>query len=210
MARRRMFSLDVVDTDAFLDLPLSSQALYFHLGMRADDDGFVTSPKRIAAVVSASPDDLKLLAVKGFIIPFDSGVCVIRDWRKNNYLRPDRYTPTTFSDEKALLIESDSHCYQLLDTAGLPTVDQRYPQVRLGKEREDQGSIGEESSSKDSGGEFEGPGPQQLYAAWLEHIEAGNMQGAFTISNELYKLGYNVDIQTRKLSKRAVLSDIER
>lgn len=210
MARRRMFSIDVVDTDAFLDLPLSSQALYFHLGMRADDDGFVTSPKRIAAIVSATPDDLKLLAVKGFVIPFDSGVCVIRDWRKNNYLRPDRYTPTTFSDEKAMLYESDNHGYQLLDTGGIPAVDRRYPQVRLGKEKSDEERKGKDSSSEDSGGECEGPGPQQLYTAWLEHIEAGNMQGAFTISNELYKLGYNVDIQTRKLSKRAVLSDIER
>ena len=103
MARRRMFSLDVVDTDAFLDLPSSSQALYFHLGMRADDDGFVSSPKRITATVGASPDDLKLLVAKGFIIPFESGVCVIRDWKINNYLRPDRYTPTLYQEEKAQL-----------------------------------------------------------------------------------------------------------
>ena len=94
MAKRRMFSLDVVDTDAFLDLPASSQSLYFHLGIRADDDGFVSSPRRITAMVSASADDLKLLAAKGFVIPFQSGVCVIRDCRINNYIQKDRYSPT--------------------------------------------------------------------------------------------------------------------
>lgn len=72
-----MFSLDVVDTDAFLDLPASSQSLYFHLGLRADDDGFISSPRRIASTVNASTDDLKLLIAKGFIIPFASGVCVV-------------------------------------------------------------------------------------------------------------------------------------
>ena len=96
MAKRRMFSLDVVDTDAFLDLPASSQSLYFHLGIRADDDGFVSSPRRITAMVSASADDLKLLAAKGFVIPFQSGVCVIRDWRINNYIQKDRYSPTIY------------------------------------------------------------------------------------------------------------------
>ena len=128
MARRRMFSLDVVDTDAFLDLPSSSQALYFHLGMRADDDGFVSSPKRITATVSASPDDLKLLAAKGFIIPFESGVCVIRDWKVNNQIRPDRYKPTLYTEEKnklPALIESGM-------TLGIPN---DIPAVSTGKDR---------------------------------------------------------------------------
>lgn len=100
MAKRRMFSLDVVDTDSFLDLPASSQSLYFHLGMRADDDGFVSSPKRITAMVGAAGDDLKLLIAKGFVIPFESGVCVIRDWRVNNYIQRDRYTPS-FTPKKS-------------------------------------------------------------------------------------------------------------
>ena len=97
MARRRMFSLDVVDTDRFLDMPSSTQALYFHLGMRADDDGFVASPKRTAAMCGCSADDLNLLAAKGFVRPFESGVLVIIDWRKNNQIRPDRYTPHAVS-----------------------------------------------------------------------------------------------------------------
>ena len=103
MARRRMFSLDVVDTDRFLDMPSSTQALYFHLGMRADDDGFVASPKRTTAMCGCSADDLNLLAAKGFVKPFESGVLVIVDWKKNNLIRPDRYTPTQFQEEKAQL-----------------------------------------------------------------------------------------------------------
>mgnify|MGYP004624300969 CR=1 FL=1 len=129
MARRRMFSLDVVDTDRFLDMPSSTQALYFHLGMRADDDGFVASPKRTTAMCGCSADDLNLLAAKGFVRPFESGVLVIVDWKKNNLIRPDRYTPTQFLDEKAQL--------------GIPAVNQtetkttyqRVSQVRLGKVR---------------------------------------------------------------------------
>lgn len=84
MTKRRMFSMDVVDTDNFLDLPASSQALYFHLGMRADDDGFIASPKKITALVNCSQDDFKLLLEKGYIIPFESGVCAIKDWKVNN------------------------------------------------------------------------------------------------------------------------------
>ncbi len=131
MARRRMFSLDVVDTDAFLDLPSSSQALYFHLGMRADDDGFVSSPKRITATVSASPDDLKLLVAKGFIIPFQSGVCVIRDWRKNNYIQADRRTETAFVEEKAMLQVGEDRAYRLMDTVCIQDVSKLYTQNRL-------------------------------------------------------------------------------
>lgn len=137
MARRRMFSLDVVDTDRFLDMPSSTQALYFHLGMRADDDGFVASPKRTAAMCGCSADDLNLLAAKGFVRPFESGVLVIVDWRKNNQIRPDRYTPTQFLDEKAQL--------------GIPAVNQstyqRVPQYRVGKGSKEENSLKSESKA---------------------------------------------------------------
>lgn len=115
MAKRRMFSLDVVDTDSFLDLPASSQSLYFHLGMRADDDGFVSSPKRITAMVGAAGDDLKLLIAKGFVIPFESGVCVIRDWRVNNYIQRDRYTPSIYTEEKQRLSIAENGRYSHVD-----------------------------------------------------------------------------------------------
>lgn len=137
MARRRMFSLDVVDTDRFLDMPSSTQALYFHLGMRADDDGFVASPKRTTAMCGCSADDLNLLAAKGFVKPFESGVLVIVDWKKNNLIRPDRYTPTQFQEEKAQL--------------GIPAVNQsayqRVPQDRLGNDRIGKDSVKSESKA---------------------------------------------------------------
>ncbi len=103
MARRRMFSLDVVDTDRFLDMPSSTQNLYFQLGMRADDDGFVASPKRITAICGCSADDLKILIQKEFVIPFESGVMVITDWKINNQIKNDRYKPTQYAAEKAQL-----------------------------------------------------------------------------------------------------------
>ena len=87
MAQKRMFSLAVVDTDKFLDMSSSAQALYFHLGMHGDDDGFVSSPKKIARTAGCNDDDLRLLAAKGFVIPFDSGVIVITDWNINNTLK---------------------------------------------------------------------------------------------------------------------------
>ena len=103
MARRRMFSLDVVDTDRFLDMPTSAQNLYYSLGMRADDDGFVSNPKRIAASCGSCIDDLRLLITKDYIIPFDSGVIVITDWKVNNQIKSDRYKPTQYTVEKAQL-----------------------------------------------------------------------------------------------------------
>ena len=112
MAQKRMFSLKVVETDKFLDMPTSAQCLYFHLGMHGDDDGFVSSPKRITQLCGCNPDDLKLLATKGFIIPFDSGVCVIKDWRINNTLKNDRYTPSLYSSEKALLLAQNPEWFQ--------------------------------------------------------------------------------------------------
>lgn len=131
MARRRMFSLDVCDTDSFLDLPVSTQALYFHLGLRADDDGFVSAPKKIAKICNCSDDDLKLLIAKGYLIPFQSGVCVIVDWKINNFLRSDRYRETLFLEEKSSLITSENRRY----TVGIPDGYQRYPQDRIDKDR---------------------------------------------------------------------------
>lgn len=115
MANRRMFSADVVCTDRFVEMPSSTQALYFQLGMKADDDGFISSPKQITRMVGAAEDDLKLLAAKGFIIPFESGVVVISDWKINNLIRKDRYTPTRCLDEmKQLSILKINICLQVI------------------------------------------------------------------------------------------------
>lgn len=111
MAERRMFAKSIIDSDAFLDMPLSSQALYLHLSMRADDDGFINNPKRIQRMIGCADDDLKLLIAKSFIIPFDSGVVVIKHWRINNYIQKDRYTPTNYVDEKAQLQVKENGSY---------------------------------------------------------------------------------------------------
>lgn len=145
MASRIMFSKDVVCSDRFLDMPASAQALYFQYGLEADDDGFVSAPKKILRLTNASDDDLKILVAKGFLIPFDSGVVVIRDWKINNYLRRDRYTPTRFKEEFEQLDTIDDR-YQLHVLAvGIPddnhVVDMRDTQVRLGKDSIGKGSI---------------------------------------------------------------------
>ena len=117
MAQKRMFSLSVTDTDRFLEMPSSSQALYFHLGMHGDDDGFVSSPKRILRMAGCNDDDLRLLVSKGYIIPFESGVVVITDWNINNTLKNDRYHETLCAREKALLSLDNRGRYALSESA---------------------------------------------------------------------------------------------
>ena len=99
MSEKRMFTKKIVDSDAFLEMPLTSQALYFHLNMQADDDGFVNNPRKIQRIIGASEDDLKLLLLKRFVIGFETGVVVIKHWRMHNLLRKDRYNPTQYIDE---------------------------------------------------------------------------------------------------------------
>lgn len=139
MAERRMFAKSVIDSDLFLDMPLSTQCLYFHLAMRADDDGFVNCTKKVVRLLGASDDDLKLLAAKQFVLPFQSGVIVIRHWRVHNYLRADRYKPTECQHERAMLDVENNGAYCLTsqpDTAGIPGGNQRLTQEREMKERE--------------------------------------------------------------------------
>lgn len=103
MAERRMFKKEILESDNFLDMPLSTQALYFHLNMRADDDGFVNNPKRIQKMIGATDDDLKLLIAKSFILVFESGIIVIRHWKVHNYIQKDRYKQTLYQNELKLL-----------------------------------------------------------------------------------------------------------
>ena len=113
MAKKRMFSLGVLDTDAFLDMPLSAQALYFHLNLRADDDGFVGNPKRITQNIGASIDDLKILVAKRFVIAFEDGVIVIKHWRMHNVIKSDRYIKTNYIEDLAALDIKDNGAYTL-------------------------------------------------------------------------------------------------
>ena len=121
MAEKRMFTQKIIDSDAFLDMPLSSQALYFHLNMRADDDGFVNNPKRIQRTIGASEDDLKLLIVKRFVIGFESGVIVIKHWKMHNTLRKDRYNPTQYQEELSTLALKENNSYTEKAVDGLAT-----------------------------------------------------------------------------------------
>lgn len=134
MAERRMFAKTIIDSDAFLDMPISSQALYFHLSMRADDDGFLNNPKKIQRMIGCCDDDLKLLIAKNFIIPFKSGVVVIKHWKIHNYIRNDRYKETVYQEEKAMLDMKDNKAYTLGLPSGIPNDNQMDTQVRIGKD----------------------------------------------------------------------------
>lgn len=131
MAERRMFAKSVIDSDNFLDMPGTSQLLYFHLGMRADDDGFVGSPRTIMRLIGANSDDLKILMAKRFIIQFEDGILLISHWKVNNFIRSDRYKRSVYSEKKELLTCGENGVYAL----GVPPVYQRDTQVRLGEVR---------------------------------------------------------------------------
>jgi hypothetical protein len=131
MAKRRMFSLEIVDTDAFLEMPPTTQNLYFHLGMRADDDGFIPNPNKIMKIVGAQPDDMKVLLAKRFVIGFENGIIVIKHWKINNYIPADRYHPSLYADQRALITTKENGSY----TECIQDSDKPYTQVRLGKDR---------------------------------------------------------------------------
>ena len=139
MAERRMFAKTIVDSDMFIDMPMSARLLYYDLAMRADDDGFVNSPKKIMRFVGASMDDMNVLIAKQFIIPFESGVVVIKHWRIHNYIRKDTYKETPYKDEKALLYLDENNGYRLENecpsTNRQRTVNEPSTQDRLGKDR---------------------------------------------------------------------------
>lgn len=113
MAQKRMFTMKIVDSDAFLDMPLSTQCLYFHLNMRADDDGFIGNPKKIMRMIGASEDDLKILLAKRFLLIFEDSVVVVKHWWMHNTLAKDRYHETSYTDEKALLKIKENKAYTL-------------------------------------------------------------------------------------------------
>lgn len=136
MAERRMFAKTIIDSDSFLDMPLSAQALYFHLSMRADDDGFINNPKKIQRMVGCADDDMRLLVAKAFIIPFESGVVVIKHWRINNYIRNDRYKPTNYTEEMAQLQVKENGAYTEKLPLGIPNGYAGLGKVRDIKEKD--------------------------------------------------------------------------
>ena len=147
MAERRMFAKTIIDSDAFLDMPISARLLYYDLGMRADDDGFVNSPKKIMRMVGASQDDLNILATRKFIIPFENGVVVIKHWRIHNYIRQDTYNETTYKEQKSMLELDENKAYRL--AVNEPSTNRQL----TGNEPETQDSIGKVRIGKDRIGE---------------------------------------------------------
>ena len=156
MAERRMIAKSIIKSDQFLDMPATTQCLYFHLLLEADDDGFINAPKSIMRVIGAKDDDMRVLQAKGYIIPFESGVIVIKHWRLHNSLRKDRYNPNPqLENERKQLVVADNKEYQLatnwqpngnqLATSGIPLV--ATGKDRLGKDREEEEKEERPSSS---------------------------------------------------------------
>lgn len=149
MAERRMFAKTIIDSDAFLEMPATSQLLYFHLSIRADDDGFINKPKTIMRMVGSKDDDINLLIARKFLIPFESGVVVIKHWKIHNYIQNDRYNETKYKSEKAQLALDENKAYTLQTNQCIQNVSIMETQVRLGKDR-----IGKDSKEKNMYGEF--------------------------------------------------------
>ena len=155
MAEKRMFTQKIIDSDAFLDMPLSTQALYFHLNMRADDDGFINNPKKISRYIGTSDDDLKLLIAKRFVLCFENGVIVIKHWRMHNTLRKDRYNPTTYQEQYALLEVKSNNAYtektdgNHLATTWQPNGNHLATQYSIGEYSKEEESIEEDMPVND-------------------------------------------------------------
>lgn len=162
MAERRMFAKTIIDSDAFIDMPVTARLLYYDLGMRADDDGFVNSPKKIMRMIGASQDDLMILIGRKFIIPFDNGVVVIKHWRIHNYIRKDTYNETTYIEQKNQLELDEKNAYTLKKDDRGRLVDDPSTQVRLGKD-----SIGKVSLGKDNN-KFTPPTLEEVTAYCVE------------------------------------------
>ncbi len=155
MATRRMFAMTIIDSDDFLDMPLTTQALYFHLSMRADDEGFINNPKKIMRMIGASPDELKLLIGKKFVLSFDTGLVVIKHWLIHNQIRKDRTKDTVHIEERQMLDLKENGSYtfskalKMLDGADCqPNDDQASAQVSIGKVSKEEVSIVEDKGKK--------------------------------------------------------------
>jgi len=163
MAEKRMFTMKIIDSDDFLEMPMSTQALYFHLNMRADDDGFINNPKRIMRTVNASEDDMKILITKRFVLCFESGVIVIKHWRMHNAIRKDRYHPTQYQEEFESLEIKQNGAYteggNQLATTWQPCDNQDGSQLatenRVGKDRVGKSSLNNNMSQTNIPNEFD-------------------------------------------------------
>ena len=198
MAQRRMFSKKVTDTDTFLDMPLSTQALYFHLNMHADDDGFIDNTKTIQRMIGSSDDDRKLLVAKQFIIPFENGLVVIKDWRVHNYIQGDRYHKTQYINEKSQLVVEENNMY----TKRVQDVSNMDTQVRLGKDR-----LGKVSKDILSGSDEPDHVPYKEIVDYLNEKTGSKYRSSGSKTKSLIKAraneGFNLDDFKTVIEKKA-------
>lgn len=148
MAERRMMSKSIIKSDTFLDMPATTQNLYFHMLLDADDDGFINAPKSIMRMIGAKDDDMKVLAAKQFVIPFESGVVVIKDWKIHNYIQNDRYKPSTLPERDLLNIQKDKTYTLKSDVSRMDT--ECIQTVSIGKDRLGKDRLGKDRIGKDS------------------------------------------------------------
>ena len=198
MAQRRMFSKKVTDTDTFLDMPLSTQALYFHLNMHADDDGFIDNTKTIQRMIGSSDDDRKLLVAKQFIIPFENGLVVIKDWRVHNYIQGDRYHKTQYINEKSQLVVEENNMY----TKRVQDVSNMDTQVRLGKDR-----LGKDSKDILSGSDEPDQVPYKEIVDYLNEKTGSKYRSSGSKTKSLIKArtneGFSLDDFKTVIEKKA-------
>lgn len=188
MADKRMMSKSVIDTDMFLDMPASTQCLYFHMLLRADDDGFLKNAKTIMRTVGASPDDVKLLIAKQYLIPFDTGIMAIKHWRIHNYIKKDRYKPTDCEEIKLLEVNEKGE-YILAEPVRNQVGSNMEPQVRdrdrleieIGKDRDSR-----ESSRKRNSANNSTTAAQKFKKPTLEELKAYIAENKYTFSAEAF------------------------
>ena len=183
-----MFARTIIDSDLFLDMPATTQALYFHLAMRADDDGFVNNPKKIQRMMNGSDDDLKLLIAKQFIIPFENGIVVIRHWKLHNYIAKDRYTETNYKQEKETLT-LENGAYRSVYTGCIQDVDNLSTQVRLGKVSKDKVRLDKDIDSNSN--ELPPPPKKIFIPPLLEEVNAYCQEKNYNVDPEAFIAYYN-------------------
>lgn len=209
MAERRMFSKQIIDSDAFLDMGLSTQALYFHLSMRADDEGFIDNPKKVMRMIGAQQNELEMLLAKRYLLGFESGVVVIKHWKIHNYIQNDRFKETLYKEEKQLLTEKENRIYtDRLDTNWIQ--DGYADKIRIDKIRIDKRKVSKDSKPvKHKYGEYKNvllsdPEYNKLSEEW-GIPERDRMIGIFSEGLELkgyrYKSHYLALIKWKKSDK---------
>lgn len=197
MARKRMFDNDIINQDEFLELPSEAKALYFLLGMEADDEGFV-APRRVLRLHNINNDNLKILIAKGYLIPFESGVVVITDWKRNNYLDKNKIKSTIYVDEiKLLNFDEEKQRYVLnvvIPTVkpelnqSLTEVKQKFTQYRVVENRVDENSIDENSSSSSVSENLYDSNVEEIQRVMIETIGTTNINNIMECVNYLDKL----------------------